>query len=106
MAELIVAGKWNAPHGNGPLPDFDAPPPTGIHLVDARGGHASDTDTVIGTGVGEVSGNAFLLTVTWSNGARSVYTGAIQRNERLAGSSRDRGQPNHPASRFSYRTFR
>lgn len=106
MAELIVEAKSNAPHGNGHPTNPDAPPPTSGQLVESNPGHAADADTVTGTGSGQISGYAFLFTVTWSNGARSEYTGAIQNDGRPTGISRDRGQLTHPGSRFSYSTFR
>jgi hypothetical protein len=108
MVELIVEAKWNAPYGYGHPTNLDAPPSTSGPQLEGSGGHAvdADTDTVTGTGVGQVSGNAFRFTVSWSNGARSEYTGAIQSNGRLTGISRDFVQPTHPGSRFSYSTFR
>lgn len=102
MAKNVV-GDWNAIQSNGAVAHFTVPVEQQDGNLQATASHTNGS--VVGTGNGNVTDTAFILTINWSDGTIGEYNGNFGLNGRLTGITFDLTRPQSSAFWHSDRTF-
>jgi hypothetical protein len=104
MANFNVQGqwmKWTAIQTNGVARfNIQAQRPDGLII-----GTASQDNGVVGAGFGSVLNGQFVFRIKWTNGSEGLYSGVLDRERVLRGSTFDLAHPGSVAGWFSNRAF-
>ena len=102
MADFNVQGQWDAIQTNSAVAHFNiqAQRPDGSIIGTGR-----QDNGVVGAGFGSVGNGQFVFQIQWTNGTEGLYSGVLDNERVLRGSTFDVANPSSFAGWFNNKAF-